>query len=278
VTIAARRLEPAELVVAKMRDVAANKAAEFEFVQLDASLTKNVIEFAERMQKKYGETGLYALILSHGGVPNASPRVETSEGHELYILENITSLIFSFLAACVISKYILSAKLIDVLRRGGGCIVSIKGAGVSNSLNVDNLELKNNKTITIFCKHHMRTQLTVATTLREAACNDIFAQEITKTGVPYYHLHPLVVRTSGIDRDQLNFPWYHLTKLLMWIMGTDPQMYAAVPTSIVLKRPEYYTVGYTGKEAPIKPGLKQEELKEKLMNWMKNATGIGLDG
>jgi len=124
----------------------------------------------------------------------------------------------------------------------------------------------------------MYTLLTVATALREAACNDIFAQEITKTGVPYYHLYPGLVTTSGIDRNELNFPLYHLTKLLMWIMGTDPQMYAAVPASIVLKRPAYNTVGETGKEVPIKAGLKQEELKAKLMNWMKNATGIGLDG
>jgi len=84
VTIAARRAEPAEPVLEKMREVAANKAAGFEFVRLDASLIKNVIEFADQMQKKYATTGLYALILSHGGFGNGSPRNETSEGHELY--------------------------------------------------------------------------------------------------------------------------------------------------------------------------------------------------
>jgi len=96
VTIAARRAEPAEPVLAKMREVAANKAAEFEFVQLDASLIKNVVEFADRMHKKYEATGLYALILSHGGVPNGSPRKETSEGHELYDIEIIDSLTLAF--------------------------------------------------------------------------------------------------------------------------------------------------------------------------------------
>lgn len=184
----------------------------------------------------------------------------------------------SFLASCVISRYILSAKLLDVLRRGEGCIVSIKAAGVSSSLDVDNLELKNYTTVSFMGKRAVKILLTVATALREGACNDVFAQEITKTGVPYYHLNPRLVTTTGIDRNQLNFPWYHLMKLFMWIMGTEPQMYAAVPASVVLKRPLYNAVGETGKEVPIKPGLKDEELKAKLMNWMKDATGVGLNG
>ena len=83
-TIAARRREPAEAVLAKMREVAANKAAEFDFVQLDASLISNCVEFADQIHKKYETTGLYALVLSHGATSNGSPRKETSEGHELY--------------------------------------------------------------------------------------------------------------------------------------------------------------------------------------------------
>jgi len=64
----------------------------------------------------------------------------------------------------------------------------------------------------------------------------------------------------------------------MWIMGTDPKMYAAVPVSIILKRPPYTTAEYRGKEVSIRPGLKQEELKTKLMTWMSDATGVELKG
>jgi NAD(P)-dependent dehydrogenase (short-subunit alcohol dehydrogenase family) len=81
VTIAGRTAKDGEEVLNRLRSVAPSKEAEFEYVQLDASLNSNSIAFADKMREKY-KTGLYALIMTQGAVGNGSPRKETSEGHE----------------------------------------------------------------------------------------------------------------------------------------------------------------------------------------------------
>jgi len=67
-----------------MRSISTNKSAEFEFVKFDAMLKSTTIEFADKMSVKYKDSGLYALVMTQGGVANGSPRKETSEGHEWY--------------------------------------------------------------------------------------------------------------------------------------------------------------------------------------------------
>jgi len=60
----------------------------------------------------------------------------------------------------------------------------------------------------------------------------------------------------------------------MWLFGTKPSEYAPVPVNVALERPRYYTVGATGKEAPIKAGLKGEQVRNKVMEFLKGATGV----
>ena len=87
-TIAGRNVKEAESVIDKMREAAPKESApEFEFVQFDASLVSNSIDFANKMSEKYRKKGgLYALVMTQGGLANGGPRKETSEGHEWYIL------------------------------------------------------------------------------------------------------------------------------------------------------------------------------------------------
>jgi NAD(P)-dependent dehydrogenase (short-subunit alcohol dehydrogenase family) len=66
VTIAGRNAKEAEVVLERLRSVAPNKKAKFEYVQLDASLNSNTIAFATKMREKY-KTGLYRLCMAQGG-------------------------------------------------------------------------------------------------------------------------------------------------------------------------------------------------------------------
>jgi NAD(P)-dependent dehydrogenase (short-subunit alcohol dehydrogenase family) len=84
VTIAGRNAREAETILERLRSVAPSKEAEFEFVQMDASLNSNTVAFADKMCEKY-KTGLYCLCMCQGGIANGSPRKETSEGHEWYV-------------------------------------------------------------------------------------------------------------------------------------------------------------------------------------------------
>jgi hypothetical protein len=72
----------------------------------------------------------------------------------------------------------------------------------------------------------------------------------------------------------MRFPISWLVGLAFMIMGVAPDRYANVPVWVALTRPSYVTIQETGKEAPIKPYPKREDVKEKVMAWMKNATGL----
>jgi hypothetical protein len=60
------------------------------------------------------------------------------------------------LAVGVLSRYIIAAKLIDVLRLGGGTILSVKAAGKFNKFDDDDIELKKLKGISFIStiSHH----------------------------------------------------------------------------------------------------------------------------
>jgi hypothetical protein len=58
------------------------------------------------------------------------------------------------------------------------------------------------------------------------------------------------------------------------LVGVAPNRYASVPVWVTLTRPSYITIQETGKEAPIKAYPKREDIREKVMSWMKNATGL----
>jgi hypothetical protein len=68
--------------------------------------------------------------------------------------------------------------------------------------------------------------------------------------------------------------WTWIMTVAMWIIGQTPDAYASVPVSVVLTRPSYYTIQQTGQEIPIGSYPKREDVREKVMAWMKNATGI----
>ena len=144
VTIAGRNAKEAETVIEEMRSIAPKRdTAEFEFVSFDASLVSNSIDFSHKMSEKYAKKGgLYALVMAQGGLANGGPRKETSEGHELYTILVMKLIACRCLAVGVLSRYILAIKLTDVVKQGGGTIVSIKGAGQFSSLDADDLELK----------------------------------------------------------------------------------------------------------------------------------------
>ena len=124
---------------------------------------------------------------------------------------------------------------------------------------------------------HVSNPLTifVASAGRECCIHDILVQELTpKLGVTYYHLYPGLVATNAMDIYQLRFPVYQLLSLAMWFWGTKPSQYAPVPVNVVLQRPSYHTIGATGKESPINAALKSEEIRNKVMKFLKEATGI----
>jgi hypothetical protein len=106
--------------------------------------------------------------------------------------------------------------------------------------------------------------------------HDIFAQEITsRTGVTYYHLFPGFVKTNIMSANNMRFPISWLVGFGMMAMGVTPGRYASVPVWVALTRPSYITIQETGKESPIKTYPKREDVREKIMAWMKDATGLG---
>jgi hypothetical protein len=134
----------------RLRSIAPRKSeAKFEYVQLDASLNSNTIAFADKMHEKY-KNGLYCLCMCQGGVGNGSPRKETSEGHEQYVKLKCKAKIKRLLAVGVLSRYIIAAKLIDVLRSNGGTILSIKSSGSFDKFDDDDIEYRKLKTISFY--------------------------------------------------------------------------------------------------------------------------------
>jgi len=115
--------------------------------------------------------------------------------------------------------------------------------------------------------------------MREAAIHDVLAQEFEpRAGVPYYHINPRLVVTSAMDTNKVGFFFRLLVKLLWRFVGYTPDQWAPVPVSVVLNRPTYTTVGNTGKEAPVKRAIKEPELRNKVLAFLKDATGVEIGG
>jgi hypothetical protein len=113
--------------------------------------------------------------------------------------------------------------------------------------------------------------------LREGAIHDVFAQEFeTRTGVQYYHFYPGLVATNAVNNNDVGFLLYYLFKIALLFMGSTPSQWAPVPVSVVLNRPSYTTVSENGTEAPVKPAIKEPELRNKVMAFFKEATGMEL--
>ena len=153
---------------------------------------------------------------------------------------------------------------------------------MSTSLDADDIEFKKLKTISFFGISmtfqpiHSRP---LASAMREAAIHDVLAQEFeTRAGVPYYHINPGLVITNAMDTYQVGFFFYFLVKFLWWFVGYTPDQWAPVAVSVALNRPTYTTIGDTGKEAPVKPTIKEAELRNKVLVFLKNATGVQLGG
>ena len=74
------------------------------------------------------------------------------------------------------------------------------------------------------------------------------------------------------------------SSLMVWLVSTavslfgqPPELYAAVPVHVALTRPDYITVQQTGKDSPLQPFPKREDVRTKVMAWMKDATGVEID-
>ena len=188
-------------------------------------------------------------------------------------------MIFRFLALSCISRYIIAAKLVGALRRGDGAIISIKAAGMATSLDADDIELKKLKTISFMGINFSLHESDVpANAMREGAIHDVFAQEFeTRTGVPYYHFYPGLVSTNSMETYQVGFLLYYLIKFLSLFVGYTPIQWAPVPVSVALKRPGYTTVSENGKEAPVKPAIREPELRNQVLAFFKDATGLQLE-
>jgi len=183
-----------------------------------------------------------------------------------------------FLALSCISRYIIAAKLAAALRRGDGAIISIKAAGVARYLDTDDIELKKSKTTSFF--GIPIPPLTIsdnpANSMRESAIHDVFAQEFeTRAGVPYYHFYPGLVSTNAVNNNEVGFLVSYLFKIASFI-GITPSQWAPVPVSVVLNRPSYTTVSQKGTEAPVKSAIREPELRNKVMAFFKDTTGVEL--
>ena len=112
--------------------------------------------------------------------------------------------------------------------------------------------------------------------MRECAIHDVFAQEFeTRAGVPYYHFYPGLVATNAVNNNEVGFLVYYLFKIASF-MGIAPVQWAPVPVSVVLNRPSYTTVSQSGTVAPVKPAIRELELRNKVMAFFKDATGMEL--
>ena len=120
-----------------------------------------------------------------------------------------------------------------------------------------------------------RCSCIVAGSQRVGILNDVFAQEITaRTGITFYHLFPGFVKTiiPGNKPSSSLVVWVVATTVSLF--GQPPELYAAVPVHVALTRPPYIIVQQTGKESPLQPFPKREDVRSKVMAWMKDATGV----
>lgn len=58
------------------------------------------------------------------------------------------------------------------------------------------------------------------------------------------------------------------------VVGVTTDRYASVPVWVALTRPSYVTIQETGKDSPIKNYPKRVDVRDKVMMWMKSATGL----
>ena len=70
-----------------------------------------------------------------------------------------TILIFRTGAVGAFSRYIIAVKLIDVLRIGGGTILSIKAGGKFNTFDADDIDLKKLKNVAFLSTNPFQTLL-----------------------------------------------------------------------------------------------------------------------
>ena len=153
---------------------------------------------------------------------------------------------------------------------------------MSTSLDADDIELRKLKTISFFgismtfYPIHSRHP---ASAIGEAAIHDVLAQEIgPRTSVPYYHINPRLVITNAMDTNKVGIFFRLLVKFLWRFVGYTPDQWAPVPVSVVLNRPTYTTIGDTGKEAPVKRAIEEPELRNKVLAFLKHATGVEIAG
>lgn len=115
--------------------------------------------------------------------------------------------------------------------------------------------------------------------MREGAIHDVFALEFeSRAGVPYYHFSPGLVSTNSMVTYQVGFLLYYLVKFFSLFVGYTPIQWAPVPVSVALKRPSYTTVSEKGTEAPVKAAIRETELRNKVLVFFENATGLQLGG
>jgi hypothetical protein len=72
----------------------------------------------------------------------------------------------------------------------------------------------------------------------------------------------------------VGFPLSWVFRAATMVFGQAPDSYASAPVWVALTRPSYNTIGAAGKEAPIHPYPKREDVRKKVMTWMENATGV----
>jgi hypothetical protein len=146
------------------------------------------------------------------------------------------------------------------------------------SLDADDIELKKSKTTSFLgiCIPTLGIVDNPANSMREAAIHDVFAQEFEpRAGVPYYHFSPALVATNAGNNNDVGFLLYPLFKIASFI-GITPTQWAPVPVFVVLNRPSYTTVSKKGTEVSVKPALREPELRNKVMAFFKDATGVEL--
>ncbi|KAG8958155.1 hypothetical protein FRC03_009400 [Tulasnella sp. 419] len=266
VYVAGRRADAGEKVLQEARQAAADVKEPdpdqvFEFHSFDASVISNCIAFSERLEKIFKEKGgLHFLVMTQGGMGNGE-RKETPDGHEW------------FLAVHDISRYIIAAKLMPMLKQSGeGTVLDLLSAGVWNRVDEHNLEL--NGVRPDF--YHVAS--------RDGPVHEVMTLEFNERcpEVRYHHLFPGAIKTSLTDNNKVDIITRLFFSIGMILFGVTPEHYAEVVFHIGTTwirdpdHPEWRTWNEKGDITTMKPYPQRPEVRTTIWSYLENAAGFAI--
>ncbi|KAJ3280833.1 hypothetical protein HK104_000379 [Borealophlyctis nickersoniae] len=278
VTVIGRSETRGKDVVAKMKDVTPadsvqqrnnHRLPEHAFQRLDVTNLRDVTRFAAEVAETFGAKegehagkGLHALILCAGGL-NYGPRRETDEGVEKTFAMN------------VLSRFILTHRLVPALCEGGshGRVINVLGAGNGGNVDLNDLELKRGFNFMKAASYH-------------ATINDLLTKELSSRypNVTFHHLFPGITSTNGVSNNNfpsvISIPAQIVLPILakMGLFVKTPQDVAELIVRMATA-PEFEKSGLWGPNgAPVKCGMVEKDGdREKLWRYMVERARVGGD-